>query len=83
MANVHQPKVTIVKDKERVVSVKIMQEAIVEIASAARTLLNSRLTKRAIVVLIKDSIPGSGITMRDIELVLEHAAKLDKNYLKS
>lgn len=76
------PKVTIVKDSENVIELKIMEEAIIEVANAARKLLASRLTKRAILVLIKDSMTGSGMPMKDIELVLDCAAKLDKRYLK-
>lgn len=77
-----QPKVTIVKDKDKVHEVKIMEDAIIEVATAARKLLNTRLNKRAILVLIKDSMSGSGLPMKDIEMVLDCAAQLDKRYLK-
>lgn len=77
-----QSKVTIVKDKENVIELKVMEQAIVDVAEAARKLLNSRLSKRAILVLIKDSMTGQGVPMKDIELVLDCAAKLDKRYLK-
>jgi len=77
-----KPKVTIVKNEDKVIELKIMEEAIVEVANAARKLLNSKLTKRAVLVLIKDSMTGSGLPLRDIELVLDMAAKLDKRYLK-
>ena len=76
------PKVTVVKDKENVVEVQIIEQAILEVATAARTLLNTRLTKRAILVLIKDSMTGSGLPLKDIELVLDCASRLDKKYLK-
>lgn len=86
MSNTQQqkpPKVTVVKDKDEMIEIKIMEEAIVEVAQAARKLLNSRLSKRAIVILIKDSMTGTGIPIKDIELVLDCASKLDKRYLKS
>jgi hypothetical protein len=77
-----QSKVTIVKDKENVIELKVMEQAIVDVAEAARKLLNSRLSKRAIIVLIRDCMPGPGVPLKDIELVLDCAAKLDKRYLK-
>ena len=80
--NLKQPKVTIVKDGDNVKEIKIMEDAIVEVATAARKLLNSKLSKRAVFVLIKDSMVGTGVPLRDIELVLDCAAKLDKRYLK-
>lgn len=80
MAN---PKVSVVKDEEKVIEIKIMEEAIVQVATAARKLLSSRLSKRAIVVLIKDSMSGSGLPLKDIEWVLDCASKLDSRYLKS
>ena len=77
------PKVTILKDEEQVIEVKIMEDAILQVAEAARVLLNSKLTKREIVVLIKDSMTGKGLPLHDIQYVLDCAAKLDKTYLKS
>lgn len=75
-------KVTIVKDNDKVIETKIMEEAIVQVANAARKLLSSKLTKRAVFVLIKDSMSGGGLPLKDIELVLDCASKLDKRYLK-
>jgi hypothetical protein len=76
------PKVQVVKDKENNINIKIMEQAIVDVAEAARKLLNSRLSKRAVIVLIRDSMPGSGMPFKDIETVLDCAARLDKSYLK-
>lgn len=75
-------KVTVVKDGENVIELKIMEQAIIDVATAARKLLASRLSKRAVLVLIKDSMTGTGLPLRDIELVLDCASKLDKRYLK-
>ena len=75
-------KVTVVKSGDKVIETKIMEDAIVEVATAARKLLNSKLTKRAVLVLIKDSMSGTGVPMKDIELVLDCASRLDKRYLK-
>lgn len=76
-------KVTVVKDGEKVIEVQIMEQAIVDVATAARKLLNSKLSNRAVYLLIKDSMTGNGMGLRDIEVVLDCAAKLDKRYLKS
>lgn len=76
-------KVTIVKDGEKVIEVQIMEQAIVDVATAAKKLLNSKLSKRAILVLIKDSIVGNHIGLKDIEVILDCAANLGKRYLKA
>lgn len=76
-------KVTVLKDEDNIIEIQVMEQAIVEVATAARKLLNTKLTKRAIVVLIKDSMTGTGMPMKDIELVLDCASTLDKRYLKN
>lgn len=82
MNNNKTPKVTVVKDKDNVIEIQLMEQSILDVANAARKLLNSKLSKRAILVLIKDSMRGTGLPLKDIELVLDCASKLDKRYLK-
>lgn len=77
------PKVVINKDENKVVEIEIMEQAIVDVANAARKLLNSNLSRRAILVLIRDSMSGSPMGLKDIEVVLDCAANLDKRYLKN
>lgn len=77
-----QPKVTVVKDADKVIDIKIMEDAIIQVAKGAQTLLSSRLTNRAILVLIKDSMPSPGLPLKDIKMVLDCASRLDKSYLK-
>lgn len=60
------------------VPTEIMAQAIVDVANAAKKLANSRLTKRAILVLLRDE---TNLPMRQIEIVLDAAANLDK-YVK-
>lgn len=67
------------KDEANKVPLVVMEKAIVEIAEGARKLLGSKLSKRAVLVLLKDA---SGQPMNVIEEVLDNAAKLDKLYLK-
>ncbi len=74
--------VKIVKDEDKVIKVEIMEQAIIDVAQSARKLLNSNLSKRAVIVLIRDSMAGTGMPLKDIETVLDCAANLDKRYLK-
>jgi hypothetical protein len=71
--------VTVKQNPENEVPAEVLAEAIVQVADAAKRLLSSRLTKRAILVLLHDS---SGVGMRDIEYVLDHAAQLAFVYIK-
>lgn len=61
-----------------------IEEAIVQVGTAAKALLNSRLNMAAIVALIDDSIPAKYRVSRDaIRLVLNGAADLERNYLRA
>ena len=60
---------------------EILASEIEAVAKAARTLLAGRLTRRAILVLIKDNIRGN-IGLGDIGAVLDSAASLDAAFLK-
>lgn len=53
--------------------------AIVDIARAMQALQASRLTRRAVALLIKDDC---GVSLENIKLVLDSAQALDKTYLK-
>lgn len=57
---------------------EVLASAILEIEQAAKKLLGGRLTKHALLVLLKDS---SGVPMRTIDKVLEHTASLSR-YVK-
>lgn len=54
-------------------------DAIKAVADAARTLNASRLRRRAIVILIRDSV---NVSIMDIENVLDAAENLSNKYLK-
>lgn len=54
---------------------EILASAIKDVADAAKKLLSTRLTKRAILVLLKDM---SGQPMHVIESILDNAASLDR-----
>lgn len=79
----NKPTPPIIKqDKGSEVPIEILAKSIVEVSEAARKMLASRLTKRAICILIKDSMSGTGLPMKDIQMVLDCAATLDKRYIK-
>jgi predicted metal-dependent hydrolase len=62
---------------------ELIAKSIEEVADAAKKLLNSRLHRRAILLLIKDNCGAQAhIGMGDIEKVLEAAAGLRKYVVK-
>lgn len=52
--------------------------ALEKVSEAAKKILNGPLTKRAVLVLIKDLCPQTGYSLSSIETVLEAAANLDQ-----
>ena len=71
------------KNPEKPVPVDVMEQAIVEIAARFKKLNASRLSRRAIVLLVQDAA-GAGLVSRSaVEAVLDAAQNLDKYYLKS
>lgn len=75
-------KTQIVKDEKIQIPVQIMEQSIVDVAKAARQLKNSRITQRAIVLLIQDELGVRNISKDQIANVLDAAAELDKVYLR-
>lgn len=54
---------------------ELLADAIIDVSKAAKTLLASRLTRKALLVLLHHS---SGVSQRDIGIVLDHATHLDQ-----
>lgn len=75
------PPPVIKNDKDKPLPVEIIAESIVEVAKGFRAMRNSRLTRRAIMILIKDSCTGN-VTLSDISKIMDAAADLDKNFIK-
>ncbi len=75
-------KIVIEKDPENVIDVKIMEQAIEDVANAAKKLNGSRLGRRAVTLLIQDCIGQGRITRSQISDVLDAADQLGKIYLK-
>lgn len=64
-------------------TVEQIEEAVVLVAAGAKKLLGSRLTERAVTLLIHDAIPANlRPTRAQIATVLTTAADLEKRYLK-
>jgi len=63
------------------VNLEELAKSIEQVAAATRKINNSRLTRKAIVILIQQGITGS-ISRAAIEAVLDTAADLDRLYLK-
>lgn len=73
--------IRVVPDPE--VPAEVLANAIVQVAAAARSLLNSRLNADAVGILITNSIPVKHrIGLRTVRLVLEHASLLEATYLR-
>lgn len=63
--------------------VEATAQAIIDISKGIHALLNGKLSKRAIVILIQDSMGGKyAISRGQLEKVLDAIAKLDKTFLK-
>lgn len=73
--------VTVKQNPEKEVAAEILAEAIVQVAAAAQKLLASRLTRRALILLVHDAC-GGNVGKRDIDLVLTYSASLANIYVK-
>lgn len=73
--------VTVKQDPANEIPVEVLADAIVQVADAAKRLLSSRLTTRAVVLLIHDAC-GGAVGKRDIQMVLEKSAMLAATYIK-
>lgn len=61
------------------VAVEILEQSIVAIASAFKAVNQTRLTRKALIVLLHDS---SKVPKRDIDIVLEHLEAIERLFLK-
>ncbi len=72
-------KVTVMKDAENEIPAQVFEQAIVDIGKAMKAISATRLSRAAIVALIKDR---TGIYKGTIELVLNNLDDLESNWLK-
>jgi len=71
--------VTIKTDEENPEPIELIAQAIIDLSDAFKKIESSRLTKRAIILLIKDRCY---VNMKDIEIILDIAPKLKDYYIK-
>jgi hypothetical protein len=72
-------KVTVKQDAEKPVEVEVLAQAIVDIGNAAKRLANSRLNRKAVVVLIAHA---TGLGKGTVDTVLDGIADLESTYLR-
>lgn len=73
------PKIIVKRNEQEPEPVEVMAQAIIQIAAAMDKISKTRLTRRAIVVLIQ---ANSGLNQGTINIVLDNLADLEKNWLK-
>ena len=79
MAKQKQQSVIVKRDEKNPQSMELIADSIIEISKGFRRLSESRLKQRVIVLLIKDL---TGVSMGDIEKVLNAAQQLEKQFIK-
>lgn len=72
--------ITIKSNEENPEPIELIAQSIIEISEAFKKIENSRLSKRAIILLIKDRCNGIGMT--EIETILDVVPKLKDYYIK-
>ncbi len=74
--------ITVKTNEENPESVELIADSIIKVADAFEKINKSSLTRRAIVLLLHDTIGSAKITKKQIELVLDNAPLLKKYYVK-
>lgn len=72
--------VTIKSNEENPEPIEIIAQSIINVATAFEKISQSRLSKRAVVLLIKDATRN--ISINDIEVILDVVPRLKDIYLK-
>lgn len=72
--------ITVKSNEENPEPIEIIAQAVIDVSDAFKKIENSRLSRRAIVLLIKDRCNGIGIT--EIETILNVVPKLKDYYIK-
>lgn len=72
-------KVAVVQNAIDPEPVEVIAAAVIKVAEGFQAISNSRLTTRAVLVLLQDA---TRLSRRDIESVLYHGARLQDYYIK-
>lgn len=79
MAKSKDQKITIKVSEENPEPLELIAKSIVDIAEAIEKINNSKLSRRTVVLILQDA---TGITQREINMILDLAPKLRSTYLK-
>lgn len=87
--NKNQKTITVVTDEENPIAVELVADAIISISESIKKLNNTRLNRRALLLLIADNCDPvkrgytrTPISPKTIEKVLESIESLKKAYIK-
>lgn len=72
-------KIEVVKDEADEIPFEVMERAIVEISESMKRITETRVSRKMLVVLLRDS---TGLTKGTIESVLNGLDRIEQNYLK-
>ncbi len=72
----------IVQDKENPIPAEVIEQSIVDVAKGFRKMNSTRLSRKAIVLLVQHAVGVTRINQRQVEDVLDAAESLDTKYLK-
>jgi len=75
--------ITVKTNEENPEPIELLAEAIIEISNAYKKIQNSRLKKRAILLLIRDMTTYPQMGLKEIELILDTVPRLAEYWLKS
>ena len=74
--------IKIKKNEEAPESVELLAQSIIQVAEGFKIIENSRLSQRALIVLLQEGIGASKISKKQIKLVLESLPRLKAWYIK-
>ena len=74
--------IRIKKNDENPESAELLAQSIIQVADGFNKVLNTPLSRRAVVVLLQDGIGATKITKGQIELVLDALPRLKGWYIK-
>ena len=78
----NKPNIRIVKNEEDPEPVELLAQSIIQVADGFEKIKKSKLSQRAIVVLLQDGIGAAKITKQQIALVLDNLPRLKAWYIK-
>lgn len=79
MAKASKQTITVKSNEENPESIELIAESIIKVAEGFNIINNSRLERRAVLLLLRDI---TGLNMGDIAKVLDAAPKLKHYYIK-